>query len=173
MKPNLKDYLKAVGKFIVFLFSSVASLIAFLGFFYLLMRYETFAVIVCLVVLVSLVGGFVVTTVYDLAKESAATRVYVSTVTTNFGRLTFAEMMQHINEIDSIDYEELSNLTPKEQIIVLDGLRKSPIKKFKVDWYTVYPYDYLEDIEWREEPEYVKTYEQIMEDLRLDIERDL
>lgn len=173
MKPNWKDYLKAVGKFISILLLSVAICIAFLGVMYLCMRYETIAVIVCLGVLISLVGGFVVSTVYNIAKGEAAERVYASTVATNFGRLTFVETMDHINEIDSIVYEELSNFTPKEQIIVLDGLRKSPIKEFKVSCYAVYPFDYLENIEWREEPEYIKTYDQIMEDLRLDIERDL
>lgn len=82
------------------------------------------------------------------------------------------EFEKLIKTFELID-EELSNFTPKEQIIVLDGLRKSPIKEFKVSCYAVYPFGYLENIEWREEPEYIKTYDQIMEDLRLDIERDL
>lgn len=82
------------------------------------------------------------------------------------------EFEKLIKTFELID-EELSNFTPNEQIIVLDGLRKSPIKEFKVSCYAVYPFGYLENIEWREEPEYIKTYDQIMEDLRLDIERDL
>lgn len=82
------------------------------------------------------------------------------------------EFEKLIKTFELID-EELSNFTLKEQIIVLDGLRKSPIKEFKVSCYAVYPFGYLENIEWREEPEYIKTYDQIMEDLRLDIERDL
>lgn len=69
MKPNLKDYLRAVGKFISILLVSIAIFIAFLGVMYLCMRYVILAVIVCLGVAIALVGGFVVSTVYDIAKE--------------------------------------------------------------------------------------------------------